>query len=55
MKGVYENLLRITLENHDIGTDESIYTLMQFRYPYLIPLVSKHDAMNLSIGQLWDT
>jgi hypothetical protein len=42
MKAIFENFLRVTLEYGDMNTDESIFSIMQFRYPYFIPLVSKH-------------
>jgi hypothetical protein len=31
---IYENLLRITLENGDMNTDESIFILLAERYSY---------------------
>lgn len=48
MKAIFENFLRVTLEYGDMNTDESICTLMQFRYSYFIPLVSKHEAKDFT-------
>jgi hypothetical protein len=37
VKSAFENLLRITLENGDIGSEESVLTMMPAKYPYLFP------------------
>ena len=44
---VFENILRINLEYGDYNADESVFSLMTVRYPYLIGVVGKipWDAM----------
>lgn len=43
MKSVYENFLRITLDYGDLGTDESVFSMMLIRFPYLIPLINGYE------------
>jgi hypothetical protein len=36
VRTTYENILRITLENGDMNSEEAVFSLMTYKYPYLI-------------------
>lgn len=43
VKNTFENLLRMTLEYGDLNSEESIYSIMLVKYPYLNPLSTSID------------
>lgn len=47
MKQTFENFLRIVLEEGDMNSDESVLSLMVYRYPYLIPSTFDLYLLNL--------
>jgi sulfite exporter TauE/SafE len=47
---VYENFLRITLENGDMTSDESIFSMMVFRFPSLMTLLNRGVFSDLMSG-----
>jgi hypothetical protein len=47
VRTTFENLLRITLENGDLNSDEAVYSLMPYKYPYLIPTTIGIDLQDL--------
>lgn len=38
VQGVFENFLRITLEYGDMNSDETLYSMLPVRYPFLFPV-----------------
>ncbi len=37
IKNAFANVARITLENGDLNSDESVFSLVPVKYPFLLP------------------
>jgi hypothetical protein len=40
IKSAFENFLKITLEHGDLSAKEAIMSMMQVKFPYLIPITT---------------